>query len=211
MGASGAGRREVADWIRTVGVGVMFTRHELDAAFPGVKQIDRRFRELRECGWAITTNRQDKNLRPGQYRCDRFGGLTRKRGPSDFTRRATIERDHRQCQVCGVIAGQPYPDDSHARAFMYVERVDSTWETRCARCHGAESENPADDDARVTAAINSLTREEKETIFAWMSLGRRPLDSAEVLFAEVSSLPTRERDEIAAALRGQLAVSTTRP
>ena len=116
MGKGGAGRRELGDWIRSVGVGVVFTHADIQAAFPGVGQIDRRVRDLRGSGWSIVTNRQDKNLRPGQLRCDQFGVDHRTPGPTDSVRLAVIVRDHRQCQVCGIIAGLPYPGEPDSTA-----------------------------------------------------------------------------------------------
>jgi 5-methylcytosine-specific restriction endonuclease McrA len=199
-----AGRRELGDWIRSVGVGVVFTRNDIQAAFPGVDQLDRRVRDLRGCGWIIVTNRQDKNLRPGQLRCDQFGVDHRTPGPTDSVRRAVILRDHRQCQVCGAIAGQHYPGEPDRTAHVEAayrtgarSYAASAWEARCDRCFGADNGHPTGDADRVWAAINDLSGEDKETLRAWMEIGRRPIDSADRVFADLCALPPAERDRIA--------------
>ena len=207
MGKGGAGRRELGDWIRSVGVGVVFTHADIQAAFPGVGQIDRRVRDLRGSGWSIVTNRQDKNLRPGQLRCDQFGVDHRTPGPTDSVRLAVIVRDHRQCQVCGVIAGHPYPDEPGRTAHIDAayrtgarSYAAAAWEARCDRCFGADNGRPTGDADQVWAAINELSGEDKETLRAWMEIGRRPIDNAEVAFADVCSLPPAERERIAESL-----------
>ena len=201
----GAGRHELGDWIRSIGVGVVFTRADIEAAFPGVGQIDRRVRGLRESGWTIITNRQDKNLRPGQLRCDQFGVDHRTPGPTDFVRRAVILRDHRQCQVCGIIAGHPYPGEPDSTANIEAARrtgargyAASAWEARCGRCFGADNGHPTGDADHVWSAIDELSREDKETLLAWMEIGRRPIDNTEALFADVCALPPQERARITA-------------
>jgi len=208
MGKGGAGRRELGDWIRSIGVGVVFTRADIEAAFPGVGQIDRRVRGLRESGWTIITNRQDKNLRSGQFRCDQFGGDHRTPGPTDSVRRAVILRDRRQCQVCGIIAGQPYPNEPNRTAHIEAayrtgarSYAAAAWEARCDRCFGADTGRPSGDADQVWAEIDNLSREDKETLRAWMEIGRRPIDSAEAALASVCALTPQERDGIADFLR----------
>lgn len=202
-----AGRRELGDWIRSVGVGVVFTRNDIQAAFPDVDQLDRRVRDLRGSGWIIVTNRQDKNLRPGQLRCDQFGVDHRTPGPTDSVRRAVILRDHRQCQVCGAIAGQPDPDEpgrtAHVEAAYRTgarSYAASAWEARCDRCFGADNGHPTGDADQVWAAINDLSGEDKEKLRAWMEIGRRPIESADRAFADLCALPPAERDRIAESL-----------
>ncbi len=203
----GAGRHELGDWIRSIGVGVVFTRADIEAAFPGVGQIDRRVRGLRESGWTIVTNRQDKNLRPGQLRCDQFGVDHRTPGPTDYVRRAVILRDRRQCQVCGIIAGHPYPGEPDSAANIEAARrtgargyAASAWEARCGRCFGADNGHPTGDADHVWSAIDELSREDKETLLAWMEIGRRPIDNTEALFAELCAFSPRERARITASI-----------
>lgn len=56
-------------WLATeVGEGNVYTKDQLKAAFPGAVQVDRRVRELRDCGWVIATNRDDVSLAPHEAR-----------------------------------------------------------------------------------------------------------------------------------------------
>ncbi|MFD8159703.1 MULTISPECIES: hypothetical protein [Streptomyces] len=61
-------------WLVTVvGEGNVFTKRDLREAFPGVAQIDRRMRDLREYGWSIATNRDDALLGANECRFVKAG------------------------------------------------------------------------------------------------------------------------------------------
>ncbi len=56
-------------WLVTeVRVGNTFTKAQLRDAFPGVEQVDRRMRDLRQHGWKIDTNKEDASLTPNELR-----------------------------------------------------------------------------------------------------------------------------------------------
>ncbi len=209
--------REVGEWIKTLGVGRTFTMLEAREVFPGVNQIDRRMRELRECGWKIKTNRQDKNLRPGQYRCDEFGDYNRQPGLSDRVRQAIIKRDHGQCQVCGILAGQSYPDMPQREAIMEVGHRKSkaqggsatdpaNLQAECDRCNGGARNTTGHlvDVNQVEQEIENLGRKDKEKLLGWMQDGRRPMERLERLFAEYRALAPEVRDDITKALAVEL-------
>ncbi|MEV6074299.1 hypothetical protein AB0L80_04155 [Streptomyces sp. NPDC052069] len=56
-------------WLVTqIGEGNVFVREQVHAAFPGLTQVDRRVRDLRDYGWVIHTHREDPTLSPGEQR-----------------------------------------------------------------------------------------------------------------------------------------------
>lgn len=64
----------VALWLMTVvGEGNKFSMEDLREAFPGVAQIARRMRDLRDYGWSITTSREDPTLSANEFRLARTG------------------------------------------------------------------------------------------------------------------------------------------
>src|SRR3954447_17133914 len=73
---STAGTRvRAALWlVEVVGVGNHFTKAELREAFPGVEQVDRRMRDLRDDSWVIATNREDRSLELDELRFVSMGG-----------------------------------------------------------------------------------------------------------------------------------------
>lgn len=76
MLATPSGQRRVAQWLVTnVGQGGIFHWLDVKHAFPGVSQIDRRGRELRDLGWVITTYREDPTLGQDEVRLDVIGNM----------------------------------------------------------------------------------------------------------------------------------------
>ena len=110
--------------------------------------------------------------------------------------------------MCGIVAGHPYPNEPDRAAHIDAayrtgarSYAAGAWEARCDRCFGADTGRPTGDADQVWAEIDNLSREDKETLLAWMEIGRRPIDNTEVLFADVCALPLAERDRIAESLR----------
>src|SRR3954471_10820587 len=105
-------RVRAALWLMdAVGVGNSFTKAELRAAFPGVEQIDRRLRDLREDGWVIATYREDRSLDSDELRFVSMGGPVWERSyrrsgsppVSAKMRSEVFAADQHTCVVCGVI------------------------------------------------------------------------------------------------------------
>ena len=130
---SGSGTRiRAALWLMdVVGVGNSFTKAELRTAFPGVEQIDRRLRDLRDDGWVIATNREDRSLDPDELRFVSMGGPVWERGyrrpgapaASRKMRLAVFAADRHTCVVCGVIGGDTFPDDPLRVARLTCQRL----------------------------------------------------------------------------------------
>ncbi|WP_052684339.1 hypothetical protein [Lentzea aerocolonigenes] len=61
-------------WLATVvGEGNKFSKRDLRDAFPGVAQIDRRMRDLRDYEWTIDTIREDSTLTYEEFRLVHIG------------------------------------------------------------------------------------------------------------------------------------------
>ena len=48
--------------LQVVGEGNTFTKNQLRDAFPGVSQVDRRIRDLRDYGWVVYSSTEDASL-----------------------------------------------------------------------------------------------------------------------------------------------------
>src|ERR1700722_7484392 len=54
--------------LQVVGEGNVFTKEQVRAAFPGISQIDRRIRDLRDYGWVISSSSDDATLSADEQR-----------------------------------------------------------------------------------------------------------------------------------------------
>src|SRR4051812_31923095 len=130
---STAGTRvRAALWlVDVVGVGNSFKKADLREAFPGVEQVDRRMRDLRDDGWVIATNREDRSLELDELRFVSMGGRVweagyrRSAAPTVTAklRSAVFAADQHTCVVCGVIGGDAFPDDPLRTARLTCQRM----------------------------------------------------------------------------------------
>lgn len=158
---------DAATWLTdVVGLNGVFTKAQLREAFPSVTQIDRRVRDLRQCGWVIHTRRQDPTLLSTQMRLVAIGSLERQRPPLDPTaRRQALLRSAFTCVMCGGAAGHAYSDARHVRVQLVVkEWPESSGHMTpvCLRCSPLLESLPSPDweCPEAIAAATSLTDEE---------------------------------------------------
>lgn len=207
--------------VQVVGEGNTFTKNQLREAFPGVSQVDRRIRDLRDYGWVVDSNTQDASLLAEDQRFVTAGvpvwdpAARRASAPQKSLkakeRQAILARDGHVCTLCGIAGGEAYPDDSLMNAVLAVSRhlvTDSDGSesqvlvTECKRCRSGEGPPPLTVDEAVVAAAD-LSPGELRRLMRWMERGRRgttELDRAWLAFRRVS---VDERSEVLDRLQGR--------
>ncbi|MEU3461676.1 hypothetical protein ABZ721_17250 [Streptomyces sp. NPDC006733] len=210
--------KRVALWLVTVvREGEVFTKEELRQAFPGVSQVDRRMRDLRDFGWVIHTNREADNLDPHEQRFVQQGiavwepgKATRPRGTIAIgagKRREIISGDGNMCRSCGITPGAYY-EGTHEPAQLDIARRpvhrpggETVVElvTECQRCRLGARDLVADLDA-VLRSVKALPADERRTLAGWADADERDFRSIERVWSSYRSLPEESRAEVRAAL-----------
>ncbi|MFH8771485.1 hypothetical protein [Streptomyces sp. NPDC017958] len=206
-------------WLmQVVGEGNTFTKEQLREAFPGVSQVDRRIRDLRDYGWVLYTNSDDATLMAEDQRFVKAGvpvwdsAARRAAAPqkaiSSKEKQAAMARDDYMCSVCGISGGEAYVDDSNQTAVLSVTRRETVLPngqertlliTECKRCRAGSDRLPARADETV-ADIRALDPSDQRRLLRWIERGRRgstPLDRA---WNAYRRLPADARDEVRTAL-----------
>ncbi|MBE1532973.1 hypothetical protein [Actinomadura algeriensis] len=208
--------------VQEVGEGNTFTKGQLRDAFPGVSQIDRRVRDLRDYGWSILANTEDASLTTEEQRLSKVGAAVwdpkerRAAAPRNTLSakeiRAVLERDDFLCTTCGISGGEEYPDAPNRTALLSVTRrttvlPDGREEvlllTECARCRAGSSEAPARAD-EVAADIRILDPADQRRLSRWIERKRRVTTPLDRIWSAYSRLPAEAQDEIRAALEKEL-------
>jgi hypothetical protein len=222
-------RVRVALWLyQEVGEGNTFSKQQLRRAIPGIEQVDRRMRELRDAEWVIKTYRDMDGLRPGELYLEKIGihvwepgnrtaGL---RSISGRVRREVMERDLHRCVRCGISAGEEYPDDPGKNARLTVGHVnphkhgsDAQPEdlvTECDRCNEAAKHLTGAQLSpdQVWDRIEVLPKAEKVKLLKWMLADRRVMSRTEEAWARYRQLPAVKRDEIRQRLTSVVGTTT---
>uniref|UniRef100_A0AAU2V9H5 HNH endonuclease n=1 Tax=Streptomyces sp. NBC_00003 TaxID=2903608 RepID=A0AAU2V9H5_9ACTN len=207
-------------WLVTVvGEGSIFTKDELRQAFPGVSQIDRRMRDLRDHGWQIDTNREDASLASSEQRFVRQGepvwepgkGRVKSTAPVTATqRREIMAKDGNFCRSCGISGGQTFAGTYEAAqldiARRQVRQPDGELRvelvTECNRCRVGGRQLVADP-ADVLAQVRQLGRLERRVLAGWVTEDRRPFSTVERLWADYRALPEESRAKIRQVLEAE--------
>lgn len=189
--ARGAMVRSALWLVQVVGEGNSFTKNELRDAFPGVSQIDRRVRDLRDFGWVIHTSSDDASLLREDQRFVRAGvavwnpKLRREAATrSSLTakeRQAILARDDFMCTSCGISGGESYPDSRSQSAVLAITtrrsidpsgRELTEYFTECSRCRAAgPSIAPSADE--FLGLANSLGEADRRRLLNWIGRGRK--------------------------------------
>ncbi|APY90893.1 hypothetical protein A7J05_16850 [Streptomyces alfalfae] len=210
--------KRVALWlVSVVGEGNTFTKEELRAAFPGVSQVDRRMRDLRDFGWRIDTNREDAGLDSHEQRFVKPGDpvwepgrATRKSGTMAIgaaRRREVLARDGYMCRSCGITPGETYAGTYEAAqldiARRDVVKADGTKATElvteCKRCRVGGRLLTADLEKVLTAAA-ALGSAERSVLSGWVAADRREFSRLEQIWSDYRSLPEESRAQLRAEL-----------
>ncbi len=199
-----------------VGEGNRFNKSDMRLALPGIEQIDRRMRELREVGWVIRNYKDSPVLAPNELLLERVGDhvwTPGYRNPNadrinNALKRQVFDRDNNQCRVCGIAAGETYPDRPDLTARLTIGHLipkgrqgfndAENLRTECALCNEPArhlTEAPVDP-MLLTARIAALPRKEKTVLAKWMLADRRQFTEVEKLWTQYRQLPAPLRDEM---------------
>lgn len=206
--------------VQVVGEGNTFTKNQLRDAFPGVSQIDRRIRDLRDYAWVVYSSAEDATLLREDQRFVRVGvpiwdPRTRRANAPEKTisakeRQAILARDQYMCTLCGIVGGETYPDDSVMTAVLAVSRRTVTDEdgrqqqalvTECKRCRSGEAPAPLDVGTAVATAAD-LSVAELRRLQWWIERGRRGATELDRAWAAYLRVPPGDRKRVADRLRG---------
>ncbi|GAA1883738.1 hypothetical protein [Actinomadura bangladeshensis] len=208
--------------VQEVGEGNTFTKGQLRDAFPGMAQIDRRVRDLRDYGWTILANTEDASLAAEEQRFVKAGvavwdpkerrAAAPRKTLSSKEIRAVQERDDFLCTVCGISGGEEYPDDPNKTAVLSVTRratvlPDGREEvlllTECKRCRAGSSNARARAD-EVAADIRILDPADRRRLARWIDRNRRVSTPLDRVWSAYRRLPADARAEVLAELKAEL-------
>jgi hypothetical protein len=220
---------KLAAWLAfNVEVGESFSMRDLRAAIGAAapnddEHLNRRLRRLRQDGWDIPTTKDDATIRPGSYRLDAMGwhpGLGARpfaNNISDADRRRVLERDGRRCVVCGVGAGEPYPEEPQSPAALTIgHRIPlalggnskdiSNLQTECARCNEPvrNALRPPEALESLRPDVTSLGRADASRLLSWMVSGYRGRDRVDQIFDRARQLSAAERIILTELLRSKI-------
>lgn len=218
-GAGGSMVRGALWLLQVVGEGNTFTKNQLREAFPGVSQVDRRIRDLRDYGWIVYSSTEDASLLAEDQRFVRAGvpvwdpEARRANAPqkaiSANERQAVLARDGYMCTLCGIAGGEPYPDDTVMTAVLAVSRRTITGDdgrekqmlvTECKRCRSGGGPEPLEVNDAVAAAAE-LGPNDLRRLLRWMDRGRRGATELDRAWTAYRRVPPEERKEVAQRLR----------
>ncbi|MFI6769482.1 hypothetical protein [Streptomyces sp. NPDC050355] len=210
--------KRVALWlVSEVREGNTFTKEELREAFPGVSQVDRRMRDLRDFGWLIATNREDASLDSHEQRFVKPGDpvwepgrATRKTGTTAIgagRRREVLARDRNMCRSCGITPGETYAG-THEAAQLDIARREvvkpdgikaTELVTECKRCRLGGRSLTADlgKVLKETATLDSI---ERKVLSGWVAADQRQFSLLEQIWSDYRSLPEESRAQLRAEL-----------
>lgn len=212
--------KRAALWLVTVvGEDSIFTKEQLKAAFPGVAQIDRRVRDLRDHGWQIHTNREDVTLGAHEQRFVKMGApvwepgkATKSSGTLTATqRREVLSRDGHFCRSCGITPGESYDDGTYESAQIDIARrtvrqLDGTEKVQmvseCNRCR-VGGRNQLADVGAVLAGVEGLGALARKMLVDWVAKDKREFSEAERIWGAYRALPADSRDAIREALSAE--------
>jgi len=218
---------KLAAWLAfNVEVGDSFTmpqlRHALgDGVVPNdAEHLNRRLRSLRDVGWQLPTIKDDASLHIGEYQLlavgwhPGIGKRPRRNSVSKTMRRLVFERDHSRCVICGVGAGEPYPDGTGALCSLTIgHRIPNArrgsskdinnLQAECKHCNEParqEIRSPDTLDEVLPLALK-LSRAEARKLHSWLVAGHRTRDNVDEIFDRVRKLTHPEVAELADAVK----------
>lgn len=179
-------------------------------------------RELRKHGWRFDSYKDRQGQATDSYLQVEKGARTwlgeRREvdAVSAAVRRLVLDRDGNRCVVCGVGAGEPYPEDPDSRARMTIGRrragarlADASpdnLQAECARCNepsGDAIPDPETLDA-VMASMRRLGAKDRRDLLAWIAAGHRQRSQLDLAYDRIRRLSESERASVRARLAESL-------
>lgn len=207
--------------LQVVGEGGTFTKNELRTAFPGISQIDRRIRDLRDYGWILHSNVEDASLLAEDQRFLKAGVSVwdpherRQAAPrkaiSSKDRQTVLIRDGYMCTLCGIAGAEPYPDDPVMTAVVAVSRrtiqtldgrETEAFVTECKRCTSGRGASHIDE-RDVLLAAAELSPGDRRRFIRWVERGRRGSTELDRAWAAYLRVPAPRRKDVIEQLFGQ--------
>lgn len=209
-----SGIKRVALWLHSeVTPGGAFTKQQLRSALSTPvkeeqdEQLDRRMRDLRPEGWVIATYRQDRELSQNQLRLVEEGGAIwtpgyrsrKQKVPTAAERKAAFAADDYRCRLCGIGAGETYPEDAISTATLTISQGTSGLVTCCDRCRAGR---PALGSAEeLMSQASQLSTDEQHALKKWVSGQRKDVDAPTRLWTRYNQLPPDQRAVFEQGLR----------
>ena len=213
-GAGGTMVRGALWLLQVVGEGNTFTKNQLRDAFPGVTQVDRRIRDLRDYAWVVYASSEDASLLAEDQRFVKAGvpvwdpkarRAAAQKAISAKDRQAVLSRDGYMCTLCGIAGGESYPDEPLMSAVLAVSRRTMTEDdgkerellvTECKRCRSGDAPAPLEVKDALAAA-HELSPGEIRRLRRWMERGRRGATVLDLAWGAYLRVPPEERKEVA--------------
>ncbi|MEU9116919.1 hypothetical protein AB0D04_35495 [Streptomyces sp. NPDC048483] len=214
------GKIRVARWlVEVVGEGNQFTKAAMREAFPGIAQIDRRMRDLRDVGWVILTSREDPGLNSNEHRFMKQGepvwvpgkGKAKPNSSLTATQRSDVMKsDDYLCRSCGVGAGERYGDSPGTAQLDIARRqvkladgaTNTQLVTECNRCRVGNRGGEADLTV-LLKRVDTLGLVERKVLAQWLEADQRTYSVLEKLWGMYRTLPAEAREVVKQAIRGE--------
>lgn len=185
------------------------------------EHFQRRIRQLRSVrdGWIYPSVKHDRTIESGNYRLERVGwNPALGKRPKDPTkvsaknRLLVLERDHYRCFHCGVISGEPYPEQPEDDARMTVGHVlpaefggsgePSNLRAECALCNEASRSDTRTPETyeSVNVTVNNLNTRDRQRLAEWIEAGRRGRDRVDEAYDKARLLSPGDRMRLAKML-----------
>jgi hypothetical protein len=220
------GTRRIAAYLYfNVEVGGTFTMRELREALGGedtpeqAEHLNRRLRDLRQQGWRFNSYKDQAGQAVDTYVLQEkgnklwLGEQTARPAISAAVRRQVFERDLNRCVICGVGAGEPYPEEPGTAARLTVGHRTAgarlavaspdNLQTECSRCNEPVGDTPPNPEvlAEVMAAIRRLGSRDKATLLEWIDSGHRLRNNVDIAFDRIRRLAVSEQEQVVQFLR----------
>lgn len=219
--------RRISAWLAfNRKVGEVFTMRDLRRALgeddipDDAEHLNRRLRNLRGDGWEIYSQRDDGSLAHVEYRIAKVGwhpgtgeSRPKKGGISERMRALVLKRDKSTCAVCGIVEGDPYPDNPGRKAVLTAgHRVpdrrlgrNATAEdlqAECERCNRAVRDEMPDPETleEVLPEVRLMKRNEKKELLSWFEHGRSP-SRVQQIYSRARRLTKVEQERLVDKLR----------